>query len=644
MSLEDLKNRIKEEIPISSVIGNYLSLKRSGSSLVSLCPFHNDSKPSMNINDSKKIYKCFACGAAGDSITFVMKHRNLDFIEALKEICEKQGINFDSYQEEKKSNPKLDMAKKILTRTATIYRKTAASGQFQPYTQFIKNRGLNEEIATTYSLGFAPNKNSIADYLGTIPNEKDRQFALSVALDLGIIRKDKNDPNAHYDTFRDRIIFPIWDQTGQVIGFTSRAIRDDQKAKYMNSVDSFIFNKRNILYGFHLAKNAIREKDAVILVEGNMDQIALSHFGFTNSVAIMGTAMGAPSLERLLSLTKNIFLGLDSDQAGFLAMERTNKMLAEKGVIAKYLEFSPQKDPDDFLKANGALAMQEKLEKAIPVFDVLLQKLVPDTLPEVLDRKLDILHKAFEVLAPLKNDLAATERLMVFAKRIGLKSDAAHIMSSYQDYLNKHAEKTKLPTVKKVVVETPDESLDEMYPAGDMPNFEHVEGEFGFALEDSPPQIYLSKMEKLLVQEVVQLPSLLSADYVHELLDLVTNDEVKKYIGKIRKILMEVDDGEYESVVLNLTNSPEYSIDLREAVTSAFYNFKPRDIDSKTKQRIIHDLKIKLKTEQLKLKKDELKKLQQTCESDELMTSLLNQLLEVEKNIQILKNTKPNLK
>jgi DNA primase len=641
MSLEDLKLRIKD-IPISSVIGSYLSIKRSGSSLLSLCPFHNDSKPSMNINDNKKIYKCFACGASGDAISFVMKHRNVDFIEAMKEICEKQGINFESYQEEKKSNPKFDMAKKILTRAALIYRKTAASGQFPAYTNFIKHRGLSEDIATTYSLGYAPNKNSLSDYLGTIPNEKDRTYALSIAFELGLIRKDRQDPNAHYDTFRERIIFPIWDQIGQVIGFTSRATRDDQKAKYMNSVDSFVFNKRNILYGFHLAKSAIREKDAVILVEGNMDQIAMYNYGFTNAVAIMGTAFGAPSMDRIISLTKNVYLALDSDTAGFLAMERANKMLAEKGVIAKFLVFSPQKDPDDYLKANGALALQEKIENAIPAFDVLLQKTIPDKLPEVLDRKLEILNKAFEILSPLKNDLSATERMVAFAKRIGLKSDATQIMNNYQDYLNKHAEKAKLPAARKAVVETHESEIDLNELAGDMPTHADSPEENAFELNSSPEN-YLSKMEKLLVQEVVQLPSLLYVEKVNELLDLLTNDEVKKYIGKIRKITMEVDDGEYESVVLNLTNSPEYSIDLREAVSGAFYNFKPRDVDTRTKQKIIHDLKVKIKTEQLKQQKDELKKLQQTCDSDEMMTSLLNQLLEIEKNIQILKKTKPNL-
>jgi DNA primase len=634
MSLDDLKQKIKEEIPISSVIGNYLSIKRSGSAQVSICPFHGDTKPSMNINDSKKIFKCFACGAAGDAISFVMKYRNLDFVEAMKEICSKQGINFDSYQEERRSNPKMDMAKKVLTRTALLYRKMATSGSYSPYNNFIKNRGLDEEVATTYSLGFAPSKNSITEYLNSIPDQKDRDFALSVALDLTIIRRDKNNPDAYYDTFRDRIIFPIWDQNGLVVGFTSRAIRDDQKAKYMNSVESFIFIKSNILYGFHLAKNAIREKDAAILVEGNMDQIALFHNGFKNTVAVMGTALGTNSLERLLSLTKNIYLALDSDAAGFKAMERINKQLAERGVVAKYLEFSPQKDPDDYLKAHGPLALQEKIEKAIPAFDILLNKLIPEKLPEVLDRKLEILHKAFDVVAPMRGDLAATERVVGLAKRLGLKADPSQIIKNYEDHLSKTIEKPKFTPLKKI--EFPEEPV---YSDEDF--IPQMDDETLFAIDDSPPEIYLTKMEKLFVQEVVQLPSLLNLDKMNEILDLVANDEVKKYIGKIRKITMEIDDSEYESVLLNLTNSPEYSIDLREVVTSAFYNYKHKDADTKTKQRILFDLKNKLHMEQLKNKKDEIKKLQALCESDDDMISLLNQLTEIDKDIQKLKNTKP---
>ncbi|MBY0415181.1 MAG: DNA primase [Bdellovibrionales bacterium] len=638
MSLDDLKQKIKEEIPISSVIGNYLSIKRSGSAQVSLCPFHGDTKPSMNINDTKKIFKCFACGAAGDSITFVMKYRNLDYVEALKEICQKQGINFDSYQEEKKTNPKMEMAKKILTRAALLYRKIGSSNQFLPFNNFIKNRGLDAEIATTYSLGFAPNKSSITDYLKSIPDPKERDFAINTALDIGLIRKDKNNPDAQYDTFRDRIIFPIWDQFGQVAGFTSRAIRDDQKAKYMNSVESFVFNKSNILYGFHIAKNAIREKDSVILVEGNMDQIALYHNGFKNTVAVMGVALGNSSLERIVALTKNVYLALDSDKPGFIAMERINKQLAEKGIVAKYLEFLPQKDPDDYLKAHGALALQEKIDNAIPAIDVLLNKLLPEKLPEVLDRKLEILHKAFDVVAPLRSDLAATERVVGFAKRLGLKAEASQIIKNYEDHLSKSTDKPKFSQPTKPIVTNVEPDYD------DSDFIPHDSIDSPFTTEQSSPEIYLSKMEKLLVQEIVQLPTLINMDKMNEILDLVTNDEVKKYIGKIRKITMEVDDREYESVVLNLTNTPEYSIDLREVVTSAFYNYKHKDADTKTKQRILFDLKNKLHVEQLKNKKEELKKLRQACESETEMTDLLSQLLEVEKSLQQIKNSKPDKK
>ena len=644
MSLDELKVKIKEEIPISSVIGNYLSIKKSGSSLLSLCPFHSDSKPSMHINDNKKMFKCFACDAAGDAIGFVMKYRNLDFVEALKEICQKQGINFDSYQEEKKSNPKLDMAKKILTKTAQLYRKTATTHKFPPYDEFIKKRGLNEEIATTYNLGFAQARNSLCDYLGSIPNEKERTFALSIALELGLIKVDRHNSSAHYDTFRERIIFPIWDQFGQVIGFTSRAIRDDQKAKYMNSVDSFVFNKRNILYGFHLAKNAIREKDAVILVEGNMDQVALYNNGFHHTVAVMGIALGAPSLERLLAMTKNVYLALDSDAAGFTAMERINRQLAEKGVVAKYLEFLPQKDPDEFLKEQGALAFQEKLDKAVPAFDVLLAKIIPEKLPEVLDRKLEILNKAFEMMAPLRSHLAATERVVNLAKRLGLKSEAGQIVKNYEEFLEKIDAKEKMaerfrPKTKAAelpVEEDEDQSED---PSAGMNALELSELDLQNNVYEEPKKI-LSKTEKLVVQELVQLPVLFSMEGMLELLDLVTSDEVKKYIGKVRKVLLEIDESEYTSVMSNLLSGTDYSIELREAASSALYKYKIRELDLKTKSKIIQDLKVKLQMELLKNKKEEIKKLQQTCESEEEMTKLLQSLSEVEKNLQALKKNK----
>ena len=648
MSLEDLKLKIKDEVLISSVIGNYISIKRSGSSQVAVCPFHSDTKPSMNINDSKKIFKCFACGAAGDAISFVMKYRNLDYVSALKDICKYQGINFDAYQEERKTNPKVEMARKILSRASLIYRKIATTSNCLAYKEFIKNRGLNESIATTFALGFAPATNTITNYLNSIPDPKERDFAIAVALELKIIREDKHNSKAQYDTFRDRIMFPIWDQFGQVIGFTSRSIRDDQKPKYLNSMDSFVFNKSNILYGLHLAKNNIREKDAVILVEGNMDLISVNNHGFQNAVAIMGVALGTQSLDRLLGMTKNFYLALDSDNAGYMAMERINKQLGEKGIIAKYIEFSPEKDPDDFLKSQGALAFESKLETASAAYDVILNAHFPSVVPEVLDRKLEILNQVFETLSPLKTELSATERIVTFARRLGLKADATQIIKSYEEYLSKHAEKPKTNYKQEIEVkENSKEQFREFDADQEMDGHYLSEMEAQALYEQSlleaelPLENHLSKMEKLLLQEIVQLPSLLNMDKFTEVLALVTNDEVKNYIGKIRKIIMEVDDNEYESVVLNLTNNQDYSFDLREVVTSTFFNYRPKESDLKTKQRILFDLKIKLQMEQLKNKKELVKSKQRVCSSQDEMTSLLLELQIIETDIQNLKNTKP---
>ncbi len=634
MSLDELKLKIKEEIPISSVIGNYLSIKKSGSSLVTLCPFHSDSKPSMHVNDSKKIYKCFACDAAGDAITFVMKYRNLDFIDALKEICQKQGLNFDSYQEEKKSNPKLDLAKKILTKTTTLYRKLATTHNFAIYDEFIKKRGLDEEIASVYSLGFAPAKNSLCDYLGSIPNEKERLEALALALELGLIKPDKNNPKSHYDTFRDRIIFPIWDQLGQVIGFTSRSIRENQIPKYLNSSDSFVFNKRNLLYGFHLAKNAIREKDAVILVEGNMDQVALYKNGFHHTVAVMGIALGESSLERILSMTKNVYLALDSDSAGYTAMERINRQFNEKGIVPKIIEFLPSKDADEFLLAQGPLALQAKIDNAITALDFLLAKLIPEKIPEVIDRKLEILNRAFEMISPLRHNLAATERVVTVAKRLGLKSEPSQIVKNYQDYIDQLAakEKTlaKFQTKSVPFKQDQEQSLNTL-----LSNEKKIE-----EISKEELKIGLSKTEKLLVQELVQLPALFSEEKLPELLDLVSSDEVKKYIGKIRKIVLEIDESEYGSIISNFTSSPEFSDELRQAVSSALFKYKVKELDSKTNNRILQDLKMNLQMEKLKLQKDEIKKQQHACVSEDEMNMLLKKLSEIEKDMQVLKKSK----
>jgi DNA primase len=370
-----------------------------------------------------------------------------------------------------------------------------------------------------------------------------------------------------------------------------------------------------------------------------MDQIALYHHGFTNSVAIMGVALGAQSLERLMTLTKNVILALDSDNAGHMATKRINQQLAEKGIVAKYIEFLPSKDPDEFLKNEGSIKLQEKIDNAEAAFDVLLNKLIPEKLPEIVDKKLVILNDAFELLSPLQLNLAATERVVAFAKKIGLKADANQIIGNYTEFLKRKAPNTTFSKASSVP-----KSTESAHSASENEENVNISSSVDEKVDLEIIHRPLSRMEKQLVQELVQIPTLITLANLNEILDLVESDEVKKYIGKIGKIILEVDENEYSSIALNLTDGPEYSADLKEAVASAVFKYRSKELDTKTKNRLLHDLKIKLMTEKLLTQKEELKQKQPILDTQEELNSLFLEIADIEKKLQAIKKLKPDYK
>ncbi|ATH06755.1 DNA primase [Halobacteriovorax marinus] len=621
MSLKDLKERIVNEIPISAIVGNYITVTKKGNTALSICPFHDDHKPSMNVTDSRGRYKCFACEAGGNAIDFVINYKNLDFIEALKEICSNHGINFDDYNKQKAKPPKVLMAEKILTKSSQLYQRIAESGHYEEYTKFIKNRGLSKDIAKTYNLGYAPKDSKLTTYLSSIPDEKERDFALSVAKELGLIRVDKNDSKSHYDTFRDRIIFPIWDQYGQVVGYTSRAVFDYQKAKYMNSLESFIFKKKHILYGLHLAKSSIRSKDAVILVEGNMDQIALFNKGFTNSVGIQGIAMGDSSLVKLKALTKNIYLALDNDNPGWNAATRINTQCLESGITAKFIDLAPHKDPDDFLQAEGSIELQKRIDNAKAFIDVQIERAIPTKVPELLDAQLQILNKVFAILSPLKDALAATERAAQAAKTIGLKSEASQIISNYKDFLSGDQSPAQhfAPTPSEEPEGLITESFHEEIPYEEL---QYLSGEM--ELVDSPS---LSKIETTFLSEIIKHPECLTSDKIGELLDFVTSNEVQNYFTRLRELFYEIDESEFVAIVSNFTNNGTFSSELKEVIASALKNYRAISHDDKAISKIIFDVRKKLELTKLDIECDELSLKQKSCTTDEENNKLMSELL-----------------
>jgi len=613
-TIDDLINRIKD-LPISEVLSRYVHTTKKGTQTLAVCPFHDDKHPSLNINDHKGMWFCFVDNIGGDAIKFVRLYRNLDFMDALKDICEKLGWNFSDFHQERKSSPKIEMGKKLMGNSMKLYVKIAETSNQPAFKDFVTKRNLSEEMTKTYQLGFAPSGSVLFDYLSSIKDEKERSFALNTAEELGLIKKSSYGDRSHYDTFRDRIMFPIWDQFGQVIGFTSRITKEDQKPKYLNSLDSFLFNKKNLLYGLHLAKSSIRERDEAILVEGNMDQVALFKNGFTNSIAIMGVALGDNSLIKLLALSKNIVLGLDNDPAGWKAGTRINAQFMEQGITPRFLDLGEFKDPDEFLESEGSLALTQRINSATTFVDVEIERLIPEKIPDLSERKLEILERIFEVLSPLKNSLSATERAVSWAKRLGLQSDSSSIINNYNEFLEKG---------RRGPMKSQSPSIDANIP---QPNTE---------LEEERVELdrSLNAVEVRLLQNLVQNPELLLREEMSELLDFVGNNEVKGYILKLRELMYEIDESEYISVVQNLMSGDNYSPELSATVGGALFRYRETSLNEKVSLKMFEDIKKNLQVEQLKEEKKKLKEQHLKAQTDEEQKTILSDLMKVDKKLQ----------
>jgi len=612
MSFDQLKDRIRET-PISTIISHYMSLSKKGANLEGLCPFHPDSKPSLKVNDAKGMFKCFVCGAGGDAITF------------LKDIAGKIGIPFEEYQKEKKKNPRLEMAFRVLNASVKLYKKVSTQSP-APYLDFLEKRKLNAESVEKFQIGYAPGNNSLLKYLESIP-ENDRDFAQKTALDLGLVKYNEN-RNSYYDFYRDRVMFPIHDHSGQIRGYSSRAVLPDQVPKYLNSGESFAFDKGGILFGFYFGKNFIRQTDQVIVVEGNMDVIMMHQFGFHQTVGTMGTALSEHSIRLLSNMTKNIYLGMDSDAAGKKAMHKINADFMALGILPKFLSYEPAKDPDEFLLSEGRLALIERMEKAPILLDVMIHEVIPEKIPENLELKLKTLQRVFEFLAPLKDHLSASERVVSVAKTLGLKSDPATILQDYRDFLSRQKDKVFIQP-EKPKIQKEEEELEKADQESQLENLK--------PLQDSGP---ISKSEKVFIKEILCHPEFLTQPNRDEFLAYIEHPEVKRLFQWLVKIYFEIDEAEYVPVVQDELMANSYGKEIRDIATEALFNYGNK-YNEKVIQRMLKDYKVMLKMEQLKIKRKVLVERQRSSLTQLEVDGLLVEISKIDKEIHSLKNTVP---
>ncbi|MCC3864197.1 DNA primase [Terrisporobacter petrolearius] len=357
-NMRDLIDEVKNRCDIVNVISQYINLKNSGSNYSGLCPFHNEKTGSFHVNQKKQIYKCFGCGEGGDVINFVMKIENLDFIEAVKLLAEKNGIEFKTNLSEadKAKMESIKLMQDIHLKAARYYFANLINSKNKGY-DYLRRRGLSDKIIKKFGLGYSLESwNSLMDYLLSIGYEKKD------LVESGLVTHKENG-NKYYDRFRNRVMFPIFDYRGNVIGFGGRVL-DNSLPKYLNSPDSLLFNKRFNLYGLNYAKKSI-SNDILILVEGYMDLISLYEYGVENVVATLGTALTNEQGKLIKRYASTAIISYDSDDAGVKATLRAIDILRNQNINVKILNLKDCKDPDDFIRKYKKEGFLKAIENSV---------------------------------------------------------------------------------------------------------------------------------------------------------------------------------------------------------------------------------------------------------------------------------------
>jgi len=357
---EDKINEIRNSADIVSIVSDYIPLKMQGKNYFGVCPFHDDHSPSMSVSKERQLFKCFVCNKGGNVFTFVKDYENVSFAEAVKKVADKVGIPLD-FSPVKKVDIKYQLEYEIMDFATKIFQNNLSSKEGIKAKEYLEKRNITEEIIKDFKIGYAINDNV---YLYNVLTKKG--YNINKLDDLGLITKDGL---GGYDKFINRIMIPICNLEGNVVGYTGRIFNNEDSAKYINTKETTIYKKGNILFNYHNAKNYIREEKCAVLVEGNMDAIRMYSSGVRNVLALMGTAMTKEQVEILKKLRVPIVLMLDADNAGELATLNIGSELVKNNIDTKVVRLSGAKDPDEYIVKYGVEAFKDTIKHSLNYFD-----------------------------------------------------------------------------------------------------------------------------------------------------------------------------------------------------------------------------------------------------------------------------------
>jgi DNA primase len=423
---QDSRERVRDAVDFEELVGARTELKRSGARRLSgLCPFHEERTPSFGIDPVEKLYHCFGCGAGGDVFSFVMETEGLDFAGALESLADRYGVQLEREAEdpaEAARRAARDRLLALLERTAAYYvRVLWESPEASGARAYLAERGLEEEALREYRVGFSPgaydrvvNASAAAGY--------SREELLSCGL-----AQERRDGRGLIDRFRGRIMFPLCDERGRVLGFGARALRPDDRPKYLNSSDNAIFHKNEVLYGLDLARAPAARAGRVVLVEGYTDAVALRQAGVAEVVGSMGTALTDRQVSALARVAPTALFCQDPDAAGQEAVSRSvaalrdvNRARAGRGVEFRIVRLPPGSDPADVVQRDGADAMRALLERAVPIARFEVERALERGDTRTAEGRDRVLEQAAAAIRPLPPSVLREELVQLVAGRLGL--------------------------------------------------------------------------------------------------------------------------------------------------------------------------------------------------------------------------------
>jgi DNA primase len=484
-SIDNLKN----QIDIVDIISSFIEVKKSGANFKACCPFHGEDTPSFTVSPTKQIYHCFGCSNGGDAIKFVMEYEKLSYPEAIEKIAALTNFNL-----EYDNNDSQALNTSILDAINNYYQDNLLNNQNA--LQYLSSRGITKESINKFQIGYAPSSNDTINYL------KSNFFDLNMAKELGVIDSGNN---GLYARFIERITFPIFLQSGKLVGFGGRTI-SGHNAKYVNSPATKLFNKSALLFGYNLARESIYQSKEIIITEGYLDVVMLHQAGFTNSVATLGTALTSQHIPLLKKSDAKVILGYDGDKAGMEAAYKASILLAQNDFVGGVVIFQNGQDPADYVKEGRVNELKSLLLHPKYFVEFALDYIVKDNLGNYRfdinrpEEKQKILVKIEEFLSTLKPVMAEE-----------FKGYAAHLINLHPKYI-----KTQKTSTQKNNYKTPNSPQNEMV---DITEILILQGILNYpdkkdiilgALDNSMFQKHKQEFEYLLNGEINRLTSVLA--------------------------------------------------------------------------------------------------------------------------------------